>query len=182
MQEYGGGDGLVLVWRRPSQGSWTLQLNEIGVASTNWVSQGTLNTNSNGQASWINSSNRPYRVTIDVSQKFHLLNNQTLNYMMYKKANLSPITDWDFYTLDLNNSSVFGWEDIIWGYQLVRDGVYHNKYIFTQSEKTTIESNPNTNYYNIYFPTQLRTISNENQFYIMGTGIHKTTTQMQTIQ
>jgi hypothetical protein len=101
---------------------------------------------------------------------------------MYKKANLSPITDWDFYTLDLNNSSVFGWEDIIWGVSLVQNGTYHNKYIFTQSEKIAIESNPTTNYYNIYFPTQLRTISNENQFYIMGTGIHKTITQMQTIQ
>ena len=150
--------------------------------SSTWQSRGTLNTNSNGQVTFSNPNNYQYKVTINVSQKFHLLNNQTLNYMMYKKANLSPITDWDFYTLDLNNSSVFGWEDIIWGYQLVRDGVYHNKYIFTQSEKTTIESNPTTNYYNIYSPNQLRTISNENQFYIMGTGIHKTTTQMQTIQ
>jgi len=77
---------------------------------------------------------------------------------------------------------VFGWDDIKWGYELVRDSVYHNKYIFTQSEKITIESNPTTNYYNIYSPNQLRTISNENQFYIMGTGIHKTITQMQTIQ
>lgn len=147
-----------------------------------WESQGVKNTNSNGQVSFTNSSNWDYRVTINTSQKFHLLNNQTLNYMMYKKANLSPITDWDFYTLDLNNSSVFGWDDIIWGVSLVQNGTYHNKYIFTQSEKTTIENNPNTNYYNIYFPNQLRTISNENQFYIMGTGIHKTTTQMQTIQ
>jgi len=143
---------------------------------------GTQNTNSNGQVTFSNPNNYQYQITIDVSSKFHLLNNQTLNYMMYKKANLSPITDWDFYTLDLNNSSVFGWDDIKWGYELVRDSVYHNKYIFTQSEKTTIESNPTTNYYNTYPPTQLRTISNENQFYIMGTGIHKTTTQMQTIQ
>jgi hypothetical protein len=143
---------------------------------------GTLNTNSNGQVTFNNPNNYQYEVTIDVSQKFHLLNNETLNYMMYKKANLSPITDWDFYTLDLNNSTIFGWEDIIWGYSLVQNGVYHNKYIFTQSEKTTIESNPNTNYYNTYFPNQLRTIENQNQFYIMGTGIPKSTTQMQTIQ
>jgi len=140
-----------------------------------WESQGTLNTNTNGQVSFSNTSNWDYRVTIDVSQKFHLLSYDDLNYMMYKKANLSNVTDWDFYTLDLNNSSVFGWEDIIWGHSLVVNGVYHNKYIFTQSEKNTIESNPTTNYYNTYFPTQTRTISNENQFYIMGTGKHKTT-------
>jgi hypothetical protein len=182
MQEYAGGDGLLLRWRRPSQSTWTLQTNEIGIASTNWVSQGTLNTNSNGQVTFSNTNNRPYRVTIDVSQKFHLLSWDDLNYLMYKKSNLSSVTDWDFYTLDLNNSSIFDWDDIIWGYDLVSTSTWHNKYIFTQSEKTTIESNPQTNYYWVYFPTQLRTIDNENQFYIMGTGKHKTTTQFQQIQ
>jgi hypothetical protein len=144
-------------------------------AIAQWESQGTLNTNTNGQVSFSNTSNWDYRVTIDVSQKFHLLSYDDLNYMMYKKANLSNVTDWDFYTLDLNNSSVFDWDDIIWGVSLVQNGTYHNKYIFTNSEKNTIESNPTTNYYNTYFPTQTRTISNENQFYIMGTGKHKTT-------
>jgi len=167
--------------------NWTGTVNssylfEPYTTSATWQSRGTLNTNSNGQVTFSNPNNYDYKVTINASQKFHLLNNQTLNYMMYKKANLSPITDWDFYTLDLNNSSVFDWDDIIWGVSLVQNGTYHNKYIFTQSEKTTIESNPTTNYYNIYSPNQLRTISNENQFYIMGTGIHKTITQMQTIQ
>ena len=94
---------------------------------------------------------------------------------MYKKANLASVSDWDFYTLDLNNSSVFDWDDIIWGHSLIKNGVYHNKYIFTQSEKTTIEANPTTNYYNTYSPTQVRTIQNQNQFYIMGTGKNKTT-------
>ena len=135
----------------------------------------TQNTNSLGQATFSNPNNYSYDVIIDVSQKFHLLSYDDLNYMMYKKANLSNVTDWDFYTLDLNNSSVFDWDDIIWGVSLVQNGTYHNKYIFTQSEKNTIENNPTTNYYNTYFPTQTRTISNENQFYIMGTGKHKTT-------
>jgi hypothetical protein len=182
MQEYGGGDGLVLVWRRPSQSSWSLQINEIGVASTNWVSQGTLNTNSNGQASWTNSSNRPYRVTIDVSSKFHTLTDADMNYLMYKKSGLNQITDWDFYTCDINNSSVFDWDDINFGYTIWSSGFWHNKYIFTQLEKNIIEANPNTNYYNTYFPTQIRIEDNQNQFYIMGTGKHKTTTQFQKIQ
>ena len=172
MQEYGGGDGLVLVWRRPSQSNWSLQTNEIGVASTNWVSQGTLNTNSNGQVTFSNTNNRPYRVTIDVSQKFHLITDFSLNYMMFHKADLGPLQDWDFYTCDCNNSSTFEWEDIYFCYMLYSNGFFHNKYVFTQAEKTTIESDANTNYYNIYFPTQIRTIENQNQFYIMGTGIH----------
>jgi hypothetical protein len=172
MQEYGGGDGLVLVWRRPSQSNWSLQTNEIGIASTNWVSQGTLNTNSNGQVTFSNTNNRPYRVTIDVSQKFHLITDFSLNYMMFHKAGLGPLQDWDFYTCDCNNSSTFEWEDIYFCYMLYSNGFFHNKYVFTQSEKTIIESDINTNYYNVYFPIQIRTIENQNQFYIMGTGIH----------
>ena len=140
-----------------------------------WESQGVKNTNSLGQVSFTNLSNWNFRTTIDVSQKAHLLTDEDLNYMMYKKANLSDVEDWDFYTLDLNNSSVFGWEDIVWGHSLLTNGTYHNKYIFTKTEKDVIEANPTTNYYNTYFPTQLRTIQSENLFYIMGTGKHKTT-------
>jgi hypothetical protein len=172
MQEFIGGDGLVVVWKRPSQSSWSLQTNEIGVSSTSWVSQGTLNTNSNGQVTFSNVNNRPYRVTINTSNKFHLITDFSLNYMMFMKANLAPLQSWDFYTCDCDNSSTFNWEDIYWCYMLYSNGFYHNKYVFTQAEKLDIESNSNINYYNIYLPTQVRTIENQNQFYIMGTGIH----------
>jgi hypothetical protein len=175
MQEYGGGDGLILVWRRPSQGSWTLQLSEIGVASSSWVSQGTKNTNASGQASWTNSSNWPYRVTVNTSQKFHNINDFSLIYMMFMKGNLGPLQDWDFYTCDCNNSSTFDWDDINFCYTLLTTGSLHNKYVFTEAEKTAIENNANVNYYNTYFPTQVRTIENQNRFYIVGTGIHNAT-------
>jgi hypothetical protein len=137
-----------------------------------WESQGTKNTNTSGQVSFTNSLNWPYRVTINTSQKTHLITDFSLNYMMFMKAGLGPLQDWDFYTCDCDNSSTFNWEDIYWCYMLYSNGYYHNKYVFTQAEKTTIESDVNTNYYNTYFPTQVRTIENQNQFYIMGTGIH----------
>lgn len=172
MQEYGGGDGLVLVWRRPSQSNWSLQTNEIGIASSSWVNQGTKNTNSAGQASWTNSSNWPYRVTVDVSSKFHTITDVDMNYMMYKKAGLAAVTGWDYYTCDCNNSSTFDWDDINFCYTLWSSGFWHNKYVFTQDERNTIEANPQTNYYNTYFPNQVRIEDNQNQFYIMGTGKH----------
>jgi hypothetical protein len=140
-----------------------------------WVTISTQNTNVNGQVVVSNPTNKQYRVTIDVSQKFHLINDFSLIYMMFMKAGLGPLQDWDFYTCDCNNSSTFEWEDIYWCYTLYSNGYFHNKYVFTQLEKTTIESNANTNYYNTYFPTQIRTIENQNQFYIMGTGIHNAT-------
>jgi hypothetical protein len=176
MQEYGGGDGLVLVWRRPSQSSLSLQTSEIGVTSTSWVSQGTLNTNANGQATWTNANNRPYRVTINTASKFHTITDADMNYMMYMKAFPNDLQSWDYYTCDCNNSSTFNWDDINFCYTLWLNAYLHNKYIFTQSEKNTIEANPQTNYYNTYFPSQNRTIENQNQFYIMGTGKHRNQT------
>ena len=176
MQEYSGGDGLVLVWKRPSQSSWSLQTNEIGVTSTSWVSQGTLNTNANGQVTFSNTNNRPYRVTINTSSKFHTITDADMNYMMYMKAFPLDFRSWDYYTCDCNNSSTFSWDDINFCYTLWLNGYLHNKYIFTQSEKNTIEANPQTNYYNTYFPSQNRTIENQNQFYIMGTGKHRNQT------
>lgn len=176
MQEYGGGDGLVLVWRRPSQSSWSLQTNEIGVASSSWVSQGTKNTNVSGQATWTNANNRPYRVNINTSSKFHTITDADMNYMMYMKAFPLDFRSWDYYTCDCNNSSTFSWDDINFCYTLWLNGYLHNKYIFTQSEKNMIEANPQTNYYNTYFPSQNRTIENQNQFYIMGTGKHRNQT------
>jgi len=173
MQEYSGGDGLILRWKRPSQSAYSLQTNEIGVASSSWISQGTKNTNSAGQATWTNSSNWPYRVTVDVSQKFHTITDADMNYMMYQKAELGLFESWDYYTCDCNNSSTFEWEDIYFCYTLWLNNFYHNKYIFTQAEKDAIEADPHTNYYNTYFPTQVRTIDNQNQFYIMGTGKHR---------
>ena len=176
MQEYSGGDGLVLVWKRPSQSSWSLQTNEIGVTSTSWVSQGTLNTNANGQVTFSNTNNRPYRVTINTSSKFHTITDADMNYMMYMKAFPLDFRSWDYYTCDCNNSSTFSWDDINFCYTLWLNGYLHNKYIFTQSEKNMIEANPQTNYYNTYFPSQNRTIENQNQFYIMGTGKHRNQT------
>ena len=175
MQEYAGGDGLIVQWQKPSGGGYSLWTNEIGVSSSSWVSQGNSNTDINGQVTFSNPSNNNFRVTIDVSKKGHLLTDEDMNYLMYKKANLSPIEDWDFYTCDINNSTTFSWDDIDFGYTIWSNGHYHNKYIFTKTEKDVIEADPTTNYYNIYFPTQIRTIQSENLFYIMGTGKHKTT-------
>ena len=182
MQEYGGGDGLILQWKRPSAANYYLLLSEVGVVSSNWVSQGTKSTNSNGQTSWTNSSNWPYRVTINVNNEPNVMGDSEMNYLMYKKAGLSALTDWDFYTCDMDGTGGFDWDDIKYGYDLLNGGLYYKSYIFTQSQKTTIESNPTTNYYSTYPPTQSGTFSNQNQFYIMATGKHKTTISGEKIQ
>jgi len=140
-----------------------------------WATISTQNTNVAGQVTVSNPNNKQYRVTINVSQKFHSITDFSLIYMMFMKGNLGPLQDWDFYTCDCDNSTVFDWSDINFCYTLLTTNSLHNKYIFTQAEKTTIETNPNTNYYSTYPPTQVRTVDNQNQFYIMGTGIHNAT-------
>ena len=152
--------------------------------SSTWTNRGTLNTNSNGQVVFSNPNNLQYRVTINTTQKTHLITNFSLNYMMFVRGGLTSLQSWDFYTCDCDNSSTFNWEDIYWCYMLYSNGFFNNKYVFTQAEKLSIESNSNINYYNTYLPTQIRTIENQNQFYIMGTGIHKTPINfnIQTIQ
>lgn len=140
---------------------------------SSWVTKGTYNTNSNGQITISNTSNWDYRVTINTTNKTHILTDVDMNYLMYKKMFPTTISDWDFYTCDIDNSSTFNDDDIDLGYTSLTQGL--NKYIFTQTEKNNIEANPTNNYYNTYPPTQTRTFTNENQFYIMGTGKHKTT-------
>jgi hypothetical protein len=51
MQEYGGGDGLLVHWKRPSQSTYSLQTDEIGVSTTTttaWTLDATAYTNVNG--------------------------------------------------------------------------------------------------------------------------------------
>jgi hypothetical protein len=51
MQEYGGGDGLLVNWKRPSQSAYSYQSDEVGVATTTtsaWALDITSNTNSSG--------------------------------------------------------------------------------------------------------------------------------------
>lgn len=135
-----------------------------------WETQGVRSTNSLGQVSFNNTSNWPYRVTIDTRNLGHSISIGYLRYLSYKIMFPTTIGGWDYYTCDCNNSSTITFEDLKWCAQLYQTNVLHNRYVFTQSEKTDIESSPNTNFYNTYLPTQLRTFSNQNVFYIMGTA------------
>jgi len=151
-------------------------------AITQWESQGVKITNTAGQVTFSNNSNWDYRVTFSVSNEPSIMTTAEMNYLMYKKAGLSLLTDWDFYTCDIDDTGGFDWDDIKYGYDLLNGGLYYKSYIFTQSQKTTIESNPTTNYYSTYPPTQSGTFSNQNQFYIMATGKHKTIISGEKIQ
>jgi len=55
MQEYGGGDGLAVVWKNPGQSNYSLQTSELGILTptfTPWTQQTTSTTNTLGQYSF----------------------------------------------------------------------------------------------------------------------------------
>lgn len=62
MQEYQGGDGLYLYWKRPSQSTYSLQTDEVGATTTttttsSWALDATAYTNSSGYYSFSRTSN-----------------------------------------------------------------------------------------------------------------------------
>ena len=55
MQEYGGGDGLLVYWKRPSQAGYSLQTDEVGTTTTTtsaWALQATSTTSALGAYSF----------------------------------------------------------------------------------------------------------------------------------
>lgn len=108
MQEYGGGDGLYLVWRRPSQTTHSYQSSEIGTQSTTttaWVLESTSNTNSNGYYSFNRTSDpsKQYYIEVVSPTPVTSLNNSDGliigDYVLKNKSANGII----FQTYDLNN-------------------------------------------------------------------------------
>ena len=140
-----------------------------------WTSQGVKTTNAAGQVTFTNSSNLTYRVTIDVANEPSIMSNAEMDYLMYMKAAIQDLTDWDYYTCDVDGSTVFDWTDVLDGYNNWTNGLYHDSYIFTQADRNTIVGTPTTNYTSTIPPVQQITVTNQNQFYIVAKGKHKTT-------
>ena len=133
-----------------------------------WESQGTSFTNTNGQVNFSNSFNWPYRVTVDTRNVATPIQSNSLKYMSHKIMFPITLSAWDYYSCDCNLDGIIGLYDLKLCANLYQSNIQVNRYIFSSSEKLDIESNPQTNYFNTYSPTQLRTFSNENIFYIMG--------------
>lgn len=135
-----------------------------------WESQGTKNTNSLGQVSWTNTNNWQYRVTINTQNQTNTIASDDIRYITYRRMFPSTIQGWDYYTCDCDGDGNITFSDFKLCVQLYQNNGSRGKYIFSQSEKTIIENNLSTNYFNTYSPLQVRTFTNENVFYILGVG------------
>jgi hypothetical protein len=188
MQEYGGGDGMILQWKRPSASNYYLLLSEVGFASSSWVSQGTQTTTSTGVVTFSNPNSYQYRVTVDVSNIANTFTESEMNYLMYLRMFPNQIASWDYHTMNFfeaDSSNTVTYSDVFSAYTIYKWGqlfnyTYNDNYIYSQSEKDDIEINANSLTYHLKYPkSAVRTFNNLNRFYIVSLGKHRQTTTTQ---
>ena len=188
MQEYGGGDGMILQWKRPSASNYYLLLSEVGFATSSWVSQGTQTTTSTGVVTFSNPNSYQYRVTVDVSNIANTFTESEMNYLMYLRMFPNQIASWDYHTMNFyepDNSNTVTYSDVFSAYTIYKWGqlfnyTYNDNYVYSQSEKDDIEVNANSLTYHLKYPkSAVRTFNNLNRFYIVSLGKHRQTTTTQ---
>ena len=116
MQEYGGGDGLLVNWKRPSQAGYSLQTDEIGGTTTTtsaWVLQATSTTSTLGAYSFSTPSGtgvefyitfNPPALTIPVLSDGTLINSIVIGNAAIKSV--------DYFRYDVNGDNRFTVSDV----------------------------------------------------------------------
>jgi hypothetical protein len=190
MQEYGGGEGLIATWKRPSQSVLTLQTDEIGVATTvttAWSLYKTVYTDLTGKYA-INEStttSTEWYFVIDAPTPVTSLQNSDA-YGANTKAISRTFTSLDYYRYDVNNDGRINISDAYyifmkklgrlptWGTSLP------NKRLFTSTEYTTINSST-SDLRSTYVGSQSITITSpvsggSSNYYLVNTGYSNSTT------
>lgn len=146
MQEYGGGEGLVVVWKRPSQTSYSLQTAELGTSTTTtsaWTLDTTVLTNALGNYSISRASlaTNEWRILLDTlsissPQRTNALDNNNLVF------NKRTINGADYFRYDLNTDNNFSVSDIYLQIKKRRGLIWAipSYRIYTQTEHSTIRA------------------------------------------
>jgi hypothetical protein len=192
MQEFGGGEGLIVVWKRPSQSTYSLQTSELGGATTtsttttNWVLNTTVNTNSSGNY----TINRPtisgdeWYFQIDAPTPTTALQNGDA-YTANSKAISRTFTSLDYYKFDVNNDGQINISDTYYIF-MKKIGRFTTWYtplpnirIFTPTEYNTINSSTTdlrTTYPGVQSVTITSPVSGgSSNYYLINTGYSNTT-------
>lgn len=117
MQEYGGGEGLAVVWRRPSQPYYTLQTDELGGTSStsysSWAVVSTSTTNTSGYYAFnvATGTGDEFYFTFSAPGLPALTNTDAQEANKYV-LDKSLIKSKDYYRFDTNNDSRFTVSDV----------------------------------------------------------------------
>ena len=180
MQEYGGGEGLAVVWKRPSQSTYSLQAAELGTVTTNtsaWTLDTTVLTNTLGNYSILRPSlaTNEWRIILDTlsipaPQRINVLDNTNLIF------NKRTINGADYFRYDLNTDNNFSVSDIYLQIKKRRGLIWSvpNYRIYTQTDHSIIRTsilNLRSTYPGTQsFTTSTLTNSGITNFYIIRTG------------
>ena len=150
MQEYSGGDGLYVLWKRPSQSGYSYQSDEVGGTTTTtsaWVLDATSNTSSLGYYSFSRptTSSTEWYIQIDCPtpiQTFTSTDARAIGDVVLNKTSKTGLT---FHTYDLNDDSKITVSDkyYLWGRKNLIFTTWRtapNSRLFTLSEYNSIKS------------------------------------------
>lgn len=180
MQEYGGGEGLAVVWKRPSQSTYSLQAAELGTTTINtsaWTLDTTVLTNTLGNYNISRPSlaTNEWRIILDTlsipaPQRINVLDNTNLIF------NKRTINGADYFRYDLNTDNNFSVSDIYLQIKKRRGLIWPvpNYRIYTQTDHSIIRTsilNLRSTYPGTQsFTTSTLTNSGITNFYIIRTG------------
>lgn len=144
MQEYGGGEGLAVVWKKPSGSSYSIWADEIGTLTwSSWSLYTTLYTNSSGYIySNYSTSGAEYYAVVDATTTPSFTNQPITS----KILNQTALTGLDYWMWDLNNDSEINIADAYYFYAR-KSGRFNSFLIpdyrlFTSSQYSTLANTP----------------------------------------
>ena len=148
MQEYQGGDGLYVLWKRPSQSSYSYQSTEVGTVTTTtsaWTLDATAYTNSTGYYSFSRptTTNTQWYIQVDAPTRIQAYTNTDIQAISNIILGKTTINGLSYHRFDLNEDGRLNIADKY--YVAARKSGRFTKWrtapdvrIFTPSEYTTI--------------------------------------------
>jgi hypothetical protein len=150
MQEYAGGDGLYLIWKRPSQSTWSYQSAEIGTVTTtvsSWTLDATVNTNSTGYYSFSRptTASTEWYIQVDAPTRIQAYTNTDIQAVSNIILGKSTINGLSYHRFDLNDDGRLTIADKYYvaarkSGRFTRWRIAPDVRIFTTSEYNTISS------------------------------------------
>jgi len=159
MQEYGGGDGLFVVWRRPSQSGFAYQSTEVGTPTTStsaWSLDATTKTNVSGYYSFsrATTANTQWYIQIASPTRIQAYSNTDIQTIANIILNKPTINGLSYHMFDVNDDNKINVADKY--YVAARKAGRFSRWriapdvrIFTVAEYNTIKL-ASTNVRNIY--------------------------------
>ena len=150
MQEYTGGDGLYVVWKRPSQSSYSYQSTEVGTVTTTtsaWTLDATAYTNSSGYYSFsrTTTTSTQWYIQVDVPTRIQAYTNSDIQGVSNIILGKTTRTGLSFHMFDVNDDGVISIADKY--YVAARKASRFTKWrtapdvrIFTTAQYTAISS------------------------------------------